>query len=297
MAMCTSGWSVRMGSRVPWTACAARGASSGSNVQPSSTRPVTELSRTRATLVTPMRASVSSAAGSSLGASSEAGKSIMTIATCRSSRLRFSGEDARPCRPSRSSVNSLDFELRHPRREFGSVARAHLPQHVRDVPLDRLARQEELLRDLWVARSTCDQERDLVLAFGEPLSRRASVPCSHPERAQLPLGQLNDRQRAPIGGGRRQRLQLCDGPLVAECRERPAEVEPDPQCRQPEFEALRRRQRRLEADGAGRGLLLRERRCMQMERFVQQVVRSYFLPANESVVRVELTTDAGKSLG
>jgi hypothetical protein len=34
MAMCTRGWSVRMGSWVPLTACAARGASSGSNAQP-----------------------------------------------------------------------------------------------------------------------------------------------------------------------------------------------------------------------------------------------------------------------
>jgi hypothetical protein len=54
-------------------------------------------------------------------------------------------DDARGAADLGSSVSSLTFELGHASREPGPVANAGLPEHVRDVPLHGLPREEEPL--------------------------------------------------------------------------------------------------------------------------------------------------------
>ncbi len=57
-------------------------------------------------------------------------------------------DDAKGAPGPGSSVSSLTFELRHACRELGPVANAGLAEHVRDVPLDGLPRQEQPRGDL-----------------------------------------------------------------------------------------------------------------------------------------------------
>src|SRR6266542_5807028 len=55
----------------------------------------------------------------------------------------------------------------HPGRELGTILHPELPQDVRDMSLDRLARQEQRARDVRVAGATRDEIRDLPLAVAQ----------------------------------------------------------------------------------------------------------------------------------
>ena len=81
-------------------------------------------------------------------------------------------------------MSSLDFELRHPRSKLRAVARACLLQHVRDVTLDRLPRQEQLLCNFGIAGAFGDQTRDRTLALRQAAAAGgAATPRSDAERA------------------------------------------------------------------------------------------------------------------
>src|SRR6266545_1375114 len=111
--------------------------------------------------------------------------------------VRFSGNDARPRRASRSSGNSLAFEVGHLRSELGAVTDAELLQDVGDVALDGLSREEQLLRNFRIRRACCDQPCDFPLALCQLPRSRRTAPGSYAQRPQFPLGQLLRGEGAP----------------------------------------------------------------------------------------------------
>ena len=107
--------------------------------------------------------------------------------------------EARPGRPPGSSGNSLDLEVGRLGGELGPVADADLLQHVRDVTLDRLARKEELLRDLGIACPVGDQADDLALALRQGLGCGAAAPRPDSEGAKQLLRDLLFCESAHLG--------------------------------------------------------------------------------------------------
>src|SRR5439155_12555747 len=76
----------------------------------------------------------------------------------------------------------------HPGRELGTILHPELPQDVRDMSLDRLARQEQRACDVRVAGATRDEIRDLPLAVAqdrEVTTRSCAGPASPRPDAQL----------------------------------------------------------------------------------------------------------------
>src|SRR5215470_19316872 len=76
----------------------------------------------------------------------------------------------------------------HPGGKLGAILHLELPQNARDMPLDRLARQEQRAGDVRVAGPTRDEVRDLALAFaqaGEVTARSSARPASPGADAQL----------------------------------------------------------------------------------------------------------------
>src|SRR5438093_8476323 len=76
----------------------------------------------------------------------------------------------------------------HPGRELSPILYPELPKDVRDMSLDRLARQEQRARDIRVAGATRDEIRDLPLAIAqdrEVTARSCAGPASPRPDAQL----------------------------------------------------------------------------------------------------------------
>jgi hypothetical protein len=76
----------------------------------------------------------------------------------------------------------------HPGRKPRTILYFKLRQDVRDMSLDRLARQEQRVRDVRIAGATRDEIRDLPLAVtqdGEVIARSCAGPASLRPDAQL----------------------------------------------------------------------------------------------------------------
>ncbi len=137
-------------------------------------------------------------------------------------------------------MSSLDFELRHPRSKLRAVARACLLQHVRDVTLDRLPRQEQLLGNFGIAGAFGDQTRDRILALRQGgAAAGAATPRSDAERAQPLLGNCDDRLRTALLREPRHPVEnLFGARAIGRCKGR-AEIETRPQRVEDEAEFFR----------------------------------------------------------
>src|SRR6266516_7809632 len=236
----------------PTAAAAALAERAGSNSHPSRMIPTVCSLRTTVTLVTPSPASFSASCWCRQNSPFARPSSTAIVAMSTPWRRRRSVDDARCAAGPGASVSSPTFELGHACRELGPVANAGLAEHVRDVPLDGLPRQEQLLGDLGVARAFRDQVRDHLLADGQHATTGAPPPGADPEGAQPPFGELTHRQGAALAGGQRHPCEDLLGPLPVACCEGGAEVEIGPQRVEPEAEFLRLARGRLEELGSHR---------------------------------------------
>jgi hypothetical protein len=61
------------------------------------------------------------------------------------------------------------------RRKLGAIPDGQLDKEIRDMPLDRLARQEEQLGDFWVGCTPGDEPGDLQLTLAQRFASRAAA--------------------------------------------------------------------------------------------------------------------------
>ena len=143
-------------------------------------------------------------------------------------------------------MSSLDFELRHPRGELGAVPNPGLPQHVRDVPLDRLSGEEEP-----AARSQgCSPLRRSRRAIASSRSVSALPPAPRrqvrtPERSQPLLCELGNGLGAALGRDLGP-LENVLGTAAVALRERGAEIKTRPERIEAEAEPVRLARRGFE---------------------------------------------------
>lgn len=74
-------------------------------------------------------------------------------------------------------VSSHDAPIGGPAGELGAIRKLKLSQHRAHVRFDRLDRNEQFGRHLFICVTTRDQPHDLLLAGGQPVQLLIMSPC------------------------------------------------------------------------------------------------------------------------